>query len=135
MRDRVGRGWLVNYHGRAVQDIDRAWDTMLTKLGLLKGREWRSYLLRHSLTTLARNRGATKWDLEVFMGHSDGRSAPRVAQRFQCSHLDRVVNCKSLFKIVSIRYVAHHLLRLATMFFRYDRKSIHELTEKSLAIS
>ena len=37
-----------------------------------KGREWRSYLLRHSLATLARNRGATKWDLEGFMGHSDG---------------------------------------------------------------
>jgi integrase len=70
--DRVGRGWLVNYHGRAVQDVDRAWDTMLTKLGLPKGREWRSYLLRHSLATLARNRGATKWDLEGFMGHSDG---------------------------------------------------------------
>ena len=45
---------------------------MLTKLGLPKGREWRSYLLRHSLATLARNRGATKWDLEGFMGHSDG---------------------------------------------------------------
>jgi len=70
--DRAGRGWLVNYHGRAVQDVDRAWDTMLTKLGLPKGREWRSYLLRHSLATLARNRGATKWDLEGFMGHSDG---------------------------------------------------------------
>jgi integrase len=70
--DRVGRGWLVNYHGRPVQDVDRAWDTMLTKLELPKGREWRSYLLRHSLATLARNRGATKWDLEGFMGHSDG---------------------------------------------------------------
>ena len=88
--------------------------------------------MRHSLTTLARNRGATKWDLEGFMGHSDGRSAPRVAQRFQSSQLDRVVNCKSLFKIVAIRYVAHHLLRLTTIFFRYDRKRIHELTEKSL---
>ena len=75
-----------------MQNVDRAWDTMLTKLGLPMGREWRSYLLRHSLTTLARNRGATKWDLEGFMGHSNGRSAPRVAQRFQCSQLDRVVS-------------------------------------------
>lgn len=115
-----------------MQNVDRAWDTMLTKLGLPMGREWRSYLLRHSLTPLARNRGATKWDLEGFMGHSDGRSAPRVAQRFQCSHLDRVFNCKSLFKILDIIYVAHHLLRLATIFFRYDRKRIHELKEKSL---
>ncbi|KQN32000.1 hypothetical protein ASF00_04405 [Sphingomonas sp. Leaf34] len=32
--DRAGRGWLVNYHGRPVQDVDRAWDAMLTKLGL-----------------------------------------------------------------------------------------------------
>ena len=69
---RPGRGWLVNYHGRPVQDVDRAWDTMLTTLDMPKGREWRSYLLRHSLATLARNRGATKWDLEGFMGHSDG---------------------------------------------------------------
>lgn len=70
--ERAGRGWLVNYHGRPIQDVDRAWDTMLTNLELPKGREWRSYLLRHSLATLARNRGATKWDLEGFMGHSDG---------------------------------------------------------------
>jgi len=70
--ERVGRGWLVNYHGQPVQDVDRAWDTMLTKLELPKGREWRSYVLRHSLATLARNRAATKWDLEGFMGHHDG---------------------------------------------------------------
>ena len=25
---RPGRGWLVNYHGRPAQDVDRAWDTM-----------------------------------------------------------------------------------------------------------
>jgi hypothetical protein len=37
--DRAGRGWLVNYHGRPVQDVDRAWDAMLTKLGLPKGRD------------------------------------------------------------------------------------------------
>lgn len=70
--DRAGRGWLINYHGRPVQEVDRAWATMLTKLELPKGREWCSYLLRHSLATLARNCGATKWDLEGLMGHSDG---------------------------------------------------------------
>ncbi len=69
---REGRGWLVNYHGRPIQDVDRAWDTMLTKLEMPTGREWRSYILRHSLATLVRNRGATKWDLEGFMGHSAG---------------------------------------------------------------
>lgn len=70
--DRAGRGWLVNYHGRAIQDVDRAWDTMLTNLDMPAGREWRPYLLRHSLATLVRNNGAKKWDLEGFMGHRDG---------------------------------------------------------------
>ena len=45
---------------------------MLTKLGLPMGREWRSYVLRHSLATLVRNRSAEKWDLEGFMGHRAG---------------------------------------------------------------
>lgn len=70
--ERAGRGWLVNYHGRAIQDVDRAWDTMLTKLDMPTGREWRPYVLRHSLATLVRNRGAEKWDLEGFMGHRAG---------------------------------------------------------------
>lgn len=72
LSDRAGGGWLVNYHGRAIQSIDRAWDTMLTKLGMPTGREWRPYLLRHSLATLVRNRGAERWDLEGFMGHRAG---------------------------------------------------------------
>ena len=42
---------------------------MLAELGLPSGREWRPYVLRHSLATLARNRGADRWDLEGFMGH------------------------------------------------------------------
>lgn len=70
--DRAGRGWLVNYHGRAIQDVDRAWDTMLTNIEMPTGREWRPYLLRHSLATLVRNNGAEKWDLEGFMGHRAG---------------------------------------------------------------
>jgi integrase len=63
------RGWLVHYYGRGVQDVDRAWDTMLRALDYPTGREWRSYVLRHSLATLCRNRGAERWDLEGFMGH------------------------------------------------------------------
>ncbi|GGB21200.1 hypothetical protein GCM10011380_08530 [Sphingomonas metalli] len=66
---RAGAGFLVNYFGRGVQDVDRAWSTMLTELKLPKGREWKPYLLRHSLATLLRNRGVAKWDLEGFMGH------------------------------------------------------------------
>ncbi len=66
---RIGRGWLVNHYGRLVKDVDRAWATMLAELGLPSGREWRPYLLRHSLATLARNRGAARWYLEGFIGH------------------------------------------------------------------
>jgi len=69
---RAGRGWLVHYFGRPVQDVDRAWDTMLRKLDLPTGREWRPYVLRHSLATMVRNRGAERWDLEGFMGHRAG---------------------------------------------------------------
>lgn len=58
VKQRAGRGWLVNYHGRPVQDVDRAWDTMLKTLDMPTGREWRPYVLRHSLATLVRNRGA-----------------------------------------------------------------------------
>ena len=67
--ERVGRGYLVNYFGRPVQDVDRAWDTMLRELGLPTGREWRPYVLRHSLATIVRKRGATAWDLQGYMGH------------------------------------------------------------------
>jgi integrase len=67
--ERIGRGWLVNYFGRPVLDVDRAWSTMLVKLKLPTGREWKSYVLRHSLATIVRNRGAEKWDLEGYMGH------------------------------------------------------------------
>ncbi len=67
--DRVGRGWLVNYYGRPVKSIDSAWAAMLVDLQLPTGREWRPYVLRHSLATLVRNAGAERWDLEGFMGH------------------------------------------------------------------
>lgn len=66
---RFGAGYLVNYYGRSVLDVDRAWSTMLTGLKLPTGREWKPYLLRHSLATILRNRGVVKWDLEGFMGH------------------------------------------------------------------
>lgn len=68
---RAGRGRLVNYFGRPVKGIDTGWATMLHNLKLPNGREWKPYVLRHSLATLVRNRGAEKWDLEGFMGHRD----------------------------------------------------------------
>ena len=70
--ERAGRGRVVNYYGRPVLDVDRAWGTMLEELKLPSTREWKPYVLRHSLATLVRNRGATKWDLGGFMGHDAG---------------------------------------------------------------
>jgi len=67
--ERIGAGYLVNYYGRSVLDVDRAWTSMLTGLKLPTGREWKPYLLRHSLATILRNRGVAKWDLQGFMGH------------------------------------------------------------------
>ena len=69
---RKGAGFLVNYYGRGVLDVDRAWSTMLSGLKLPTGREWKPYLLRHSLATILRNRGVAKWDLQGFMGHEVG---------------------------------------------------------------
>ncbi len=66
---RKGAGHLVNYYGRSVLDVDTAWMTMLRNLKLPQGREWKPYLLRHSLATILRNRGVAKWDLEGFIGH------------------------------------------------------------------
>lgn len=66
---RKGAGYLVNYYGRSVLDVGTSWDTMLRELKLPSGREWKPYILRHSLATILRNRGVAKWDLEGFMGH------------------------------------------------------------------
>jgi integrase len=52
-----------------VLDVDTSWRTMLTNLKLPADREWKPYLLRHSLATLLRNRNVAKWDVEGFMGH------------------------------------------------------------------
>jgi integrase len=69
-RDRTG-GWLVNYYGRPVQNVESAWDAMLVELGLPRDREWKPYILRHSLAQLCRAAGVVKWDLQGFMGHVD----------------------------------------------------------------
>jgi integrase len=66
---RKGAGFLVNYYGSPVLNVKRSWATMLSELKLPQGREWKPYLLRHSLATILRNRNVAKWDLEGFMGH------------------------------------------------------------------
>lgn len=67
--ERVGAGHLVNSHRRSVFDVDCAWSSMLSGRKLPMGPEWKPYLLRHSLATILRNRGGTRWDLRGFMGH------------------------------------------------------------------
>ena len=60
--------WLVNYYGEPVQDVDRAWGAMLVALKLPLEREWRPYLLRHSLATALRGAGVPLWELSGFLG-------------------------------------------------------------------
>lgn len=67
--EQANRGWLVNYFGRPVRDVDRAWDTMLEKLSLPREREWRPYLIRHSMATILRGRSVPKWELAGMTGH------------------------------------------------------------------
>ena len=64
--ERKGAGFLVNYYGWSVLDVDTSWRTMLRELKLPSGREWKAYLLR--------NRGVAKWDLEGWLGHDSGGS-------------------------------------------------------------
>lgn len=52
---RIGRGWLVNYYGRPINDVETAWESMLTEPKLPATTQWKLYLLRHSRATLARN--------------------------------------------------------------------------------
>jgi hypothetical protein len=62
-------GWLVNFYGRPVQNVETAWDAMLEALKLPQDRDWKTYLLRHSVATLVRGAGVQKWELEAYMGH------------------------------------------------------------------
>lgn len=56
---------------------------MLVELKLPTGREFKPYLLRHSLATILRNRGVAKWDLEGFIGHgADGTTETYAIGRF-----------------------------------------------------
>lgn len=71
-KGREGRGRLVNYYGHAVQDVDRAWDSMLYNFNMPQTEKGKAYVLRHSLATLARNRGTERWNFEGVMGHRFG---------------------------------------------------------------
>ena len=71
--ERTG-GWLVDHYGRPVQDVDSSWRAMLVALGLPLDREWRVYVLRHSLAALVRGAGVPRWELETWMGHSSGQT-------------------------------------------------------------
>lgn len=68
--DRIGAGFLVNYYGRPVTSVRTAWRTMIDELDLPKSREWGAYILRHTLATLLRAKGADKWELQNFLGHA-----------------------------------------------------------------
>lgn len=74
--DADANGWLVNWRGERVNDVDSSWDSMLEALGLPIDREHKSYLIRRSMATILRNwhhePGRTKvdgWELEAQLGH------------------------------------------------------------------
>lgn len=79
----VARRVMAERLGSAVAGEDprsaRVKGTILDKLNLPTGGEWKCYVLRHSLATIARNRGAEKWNLEDFMGNR-WPSRPRSVQ-------------------------------------------------------
>lgn len=68
--ERAGAGFLVNYFGRPISSVRRAWAGMLDELGLPSGREWQPYVLRHSLATILRAKRADEWELKNFLGHA-----------------------------------------------------------------
>jgi hypothetical protein len=45
---------------------------MLVELKLPTTREWKAYVLRHSLANMCRRRGAPKWEVQGYMGHHPG---------------------------------------------------------------
>lgn len=67
--DKKANGWLCEVAGEPIHDVDSAWLTMLEKLELPTTRNWKPYILRRSLATMMRERGASKWDVEGMMGH------------------------------------------------------------------
>jgi integrase len=82
-------GWLVNYYGKPIQDVDSSWRAMLTALKLPNDREWKSYLLRHSLATLLRGAGVQKWELEAWMGHSSASQTETYAVELMFPNVQR----------------------------------------------
>lgn len=62
-------GWVIHYFGKPVIKIRSAWRTMVEDLNLPGGREWGSYLIRRTMATLLRQRGANPWDVEGLLGH------------------------------------------------------------------
>jgi integrase len=62
-------GWVVHNFGQHVINVRSAWRTMITDLKLDGGREWGSYVLRRTVATMLRQRGATPWDVQGLMGH------------------------------------------------------------------
>ncbi len=63
-------GWLVNHRGQPVSSVATSWKTMLGSIGLADIAAYQPYVLRRSMATLCRDRGATAWDLAGQMGHS-----------------------------------------------------------------
>lgn len=67
--DPSAKGWVCESRGEPIRSIKKQWDTMLKALGLPVTREMKAYVIRRSMATLLRERGASAWDVEGQLGH------------------------------------------------------------------
>ena len=67
--DPKSNGWQCEVGVERIQAVKTAWRAMIKELGLPNHREYGPYLIRHSMASLFRGRGATARDLEGQLGH------------------------------------------------------------------
>lgn len=80
-------GWVMHYYGRRTTTIRNPWRMMIAELGMgteikdehRRGREYGTYLMRRSIATILRDRGATYWDLQGLLGHRVARTTETYA--------------------------------------------------------
>lgn len=104
--DPKAKGWLCEVAGEPVVSVKTAWNTMLAELGLPMHREWKPYVLRHTLASLLRDRGATEWDLKGQLGHR----VTSTTEIYAVSELYVTAQAALSTLIAELRAVAPHAL-------------------------
>ncbi len=102
---------------------------MLTELNLPQDREWKPYILRHSLAQLCRAAGVVKWDLQDFTGHVDSGQTETYAPGGDFASVTGALN-RILDQIDSLRPGALHRSACSghhTDGAKNDVKSMHRV--------